>query len=639
MASVFLSYDRDDADKVRAFVRALEEAGHSVWWDLHVRGGAQFGKVIEEALKAADAVVVLWSRNSIESAWVKDEAAVGRDTGRLIPVTIDGTEPPLGFRQFQTIDLSRWTGRRKPTELNALLAAVQTLEPGQSDRSPIPPPQVVPRPAAPRRSWFVIAAGLAVAAAIAGAALLVLFPSWGGKKIATVAVRSVDSNPASDALSRDLLVQLGELRPAMAGSMRLVNSSVNASDRPDFVFQTAALADNGGASLLLADAGDEVLWSKQFDDPKTSAADRRQQIAYTAARVLRCALQESSGEYGRLQSDTRQVFLDACAASAEIGWDTRLLVAPLRKVTQAAPKFRPAWALLLIADSNAVSFAGTNGSGISLSEAARQDSARARSLFPKMAEASIVDLYTMANPSLTQAANLVERAKLQDPDNPAILNEHAIMMMSVGRLSDAIEDAQRAANLDPLSPTLRTALIRTLAYAGQIDPAREELDRAKRLWPGTETVRQAEFSIEFRYGDFQRAVREVGETQGPGYDLYAAARLRPNDTNVARLIDFASKHRDSDHLSWIIQALGEMNRVDRLYDVLQSWPLERDLKQGSYVFFRPWLAKARRDPRFMIVAKRVGLVDYWQQSGKWPDFCGDSQLPYDCKKEAAKLSA
>jgi hypothetical protein len=131
----------------------------------------------------------------------------------------------------------------------------------------------------------------------------------------------------------------------------------------------------------------------------------------------------------------------------------------------------------------------------------------------------------------------------------------------------------------------------------------------------------------------------VGETQGPGYDLYAAARLRPNDTNVGRLIDFASKHRDSDHLSWIIQALGEMNRVDRLYDVLQSWPLERDLKQGSYVFFRPWLAKARRDPRFMIVAKRVGLVDYWQQSGKWPDFCGDSQLPYDCKKEAAKLSA
>src|SRR5919112_122616 len=101
MASVFLSYDRDDADKARPLAQALEKAGHDVWWDLHLRGGAQFSKVIEEALKAADAVVVLWSANVIESAWVRDEAAAGRDTGRLVPVTIDGTLAPLGFRQFQ----------------------------------------------------------------------------------------------------------------------------------------------------------------------------------------------------------------------------------------------------------------------------------------------------------------------------------------------------------------------------------------------------------------------------------------------------------------------------------------------------------------------------------------------------------
>ncbi|MGE5064099.1 MAG: toll/interleukin-1 receptor domain-containing protein, partial [Myxococcales bacterium] len=53
MASVFLSYDRDDGERARHFARALEKAGHEVWWDLHVRGGAQFSKAIEEALKAA----------------------------------------------------------------------------------------------------------------------------------------------------------------------------------------------------------------------------------------------------------------------------------------------------------------------------------------------------------------------------------------------------------------------------------------------------------------------------------------------------------------------------------------------------------------------------------------------------------
>src|SRR5690349_21755038 len=123
MAGVFLSYDRDDVDRARPLAAALEKAGHEVWWDLHVRGGAQFSKVIEEALKAADAVVVLWSKQSVESAWVKDEATAGRDNGRLIPISLDGTAPPLGFRQFQTIDFSKWKGRGKPEELQMLLAA------------------------------------------------------------------------------------------------------------------------------------------------------------------------------------------------------------------------------------------------------------------------------------------------------------------------------------------------------------------------------------------------------------------------------------------------------------------------------------------------------------------------------------
>jgi len=85
MASVFLSYDHDDAKRARPIALQLEKAGHSVWWDLHVRGDAQFSKEIEEALDAAEVVVVLWSRDSVESAWVRDEAAAGRDTGRLVP--------------------------------------------------------------------------------------------------------------------------------------------------------------------------------------------------------------------------------------------------------------------------------------------------------------------------------------------------------------------------------------------------------------------------------------------------------------------------------------------------------------------------------------------------------------------------
>jgi hypothetical protein len=40
----------------------------------------------------------------------------------------------------------------------------------------------------------------------------------------------------------------------------------------------------------------------------------------------------------------------------------------------------------------------------------------------------------------------------------------------------------------------------------------------------------------------------------------------------------------------------------------------------------------------MEVAKRLNLVDYWQKTGKWPDFCLEPDLPYKCQAEAAKLA-
>lgn len=132
MASIFLSYGRDDADKARLIAVAFEKAGHSVWWDRQIGGGSQFAKEIEQALDNADVVVVLWTSFSIESPWVRDEAGSGRDRGRLVPLSLEGTLPPLGFRQFQSIDLGTWRGRGKVPRLQEIFAAIerQAKEPG-----------------------------------------------------------------------------------------------------------------------------------------------------------------------------------------------------------------------------------------------------------------------------------------------------------------------------------------------------------------------------------------------------------------------------------------------------------------------------------------------------------------------------
>ena len=124
MARIFLSYARDDVEAAKELASCIGEAGHEVWWDRHLHGGSRFAAEIDRALKEAEAVVVLWSPTSIDSAWVQDEAAEGRDSGRLVPVALASAKPPLGFRQFQTIDLGAWNGGGRPAAIGDLLEAI-----------------------------------------------------------------------------------------------------------------------------------------------------------------------------------------------------------------------------------------------------------------------------------------------------------------------------------------------------------------------------------------------------------------------------------------------------------------------------------------------------------------------------------
>ncbi len=103
---VFLSYSSKDRDKVRQIVAALEDANLSVWWDREIGAGVMFERKIEEALDNAKCVVVVWSRDSVESDWVRAEAHEGLSRGVLAPLIIDDAKPPLAFRQTHHVKLN-----------------------------------------------------------------------------------------------------------------------------------------------------------------------------------------------------------------------------------------------------------------------------------------------------------------------------------------------------------------------------------------------------------------------------------------------------------------------------------------------------------------------------------------------------
>lgn len=134
--TLFLSYSRQDESHAKRLATALEQAGYAVWWDALIEGGTAYSRSIAEALETADVVIVLWSRHSIESDWVKDEAGYGRERHRLVPLSLDGSQPPLGFRQYQVIDVSHWHGRRKAPEIAAIERAIgSALGNGHAARS------------------------------------------------------------------------------------------------------------------------------------------------------------------------------------------------------------------------------------------------------------------------------------------------------------------------------------------------------------------------------------------------------------------------------------------------------------------------------------------------------------------------
>jgi adenylate cyclase len=108
MADVFVSYARTDKARVAPLVAAIEAQGWSVWWDPEIATGQEFDRQITAELKAAAAVLVVWTPTSVESRWVRGEARDAADRGVLVPVRFEGADLPIDVRAIHTTDLDGW---------------------------------------------------------------------------------------------------------------------------------------------------------------------------------------------------------------------------------------------------------------------------------------------------------------------------------------------------------------------------------------------------------------------------------------------------------------------------------------------------------------------------------------------------
>jgi TIR domain len=102
MADVFLSYKSEDRPSAKVIADALEAEGISVWWDPALHTGQDYQDVIENNLRDAAVVVVLWSPRSVKSRWVRSEATIGDRKGALVPVMVEPCDRPVAFEAERT---------------------------------------------------------------------------------------------------------------------------------------------------------------------------------------------------------------------------------------------------------------------------------------------------------------------------------------------------------------------------------------------------------------------------------------------------------------------------------------------------------------------------------------------------------
>jgi hypothetical protein len=130
----FISYGSEDRALVMKLDAALTARGHSVWWDRDLSAGDTFRAVIDAELAKAEAVVVIWTKTSVEKDWVNAEAADALRRRRLAPVVFANPRDfdiPLVFREQTFLDLSGWEGDAQGVEIDLLDRALNVIEDGR----------------------------------------------------------------------------------------------------------------------------------------------------------------------------------------------------------------------------------------------------------------------------------------------------------------------------------------------------------------------------------------------------------------------------------------------------------------------------------------------------------------------------
>ncbi|QLC22667.1 TIR domain-containing protein [Parasphingopyxis sp. CP4] len=514
MADIFISYARADLPAATSIAALLEDSDHSFWWDQLIDGGERFSDDIETKLDAAKVVIVLWSEHSRKSRWVKDEAETAAQNEKMIPISLDGDPPPLGYRQFQSLDFSGWSGAVPSDHTDKLLDAIeQKIRGSVSEHLSRIPVGMSRRQLL--KSPFAIPVAVGGVAALAGLFVMsrdgegdAVTPASDGPSVAILPFSNLTESDDSAFFARGLHDELLAQMSRLSGLSIIARESVmayEASDKPiaeiaaelgvSHVFkgsvQSAGDQARISVTLSIGDSGDDVWQDSIVTGIDAQNIFRTQQqitsgIVSELGTVLTDAEQQVIEETPTENAEAYRLYLEGrilgrYGDNTEEGFAEAVIL--FDRAIALDPAFANAYA------EKAMSLLSLYWSGAER-ETNLALAVNALDQAVEMAPNSPLTLWAMGSyhywvlGDLDAASDYLRRASEAGPSNSDIWSMAASVSRRQGTFDDSLSAFRRALSLNPLRINIFGDLSYTLGLVGRIEEARGLLDRGLTISPG-----------------------------------------------------------------------------------------------------------------------------------------------------------
>jgi len=400
-------------------------------------------------------------------------------------------------------------------------------------------------------------------------------------------------------------------------------------------------------SAHLVDASSSrTLWSDRYDHGTEDIFAVQDDISGNIAGALDREFSRSATQ--AIDPAVYDIYLRACPHSYAPD-ELRTSVGLLEVVTQRAPQFADAWGRLAYVRAWRSFYQPFADRPASASHVTTE-AARALAIDPQNADAQAAQLFNVpAFGRFLEGEAALDRLR-RAPGSAHGRKYIGWYLRNTGRVRESLEETERIYRLNPLDPMTANTLALARMAAGRVADAvpvyEDLLARVPDMsFPVSSLLRAYAFQQDWAAVDrlLELAARRELREFKDGLP-FIRARRDPTPENIGAwrsALEANVRRTGGVDVAQLVYA-AHLGLLDMAYQLAASTCLgptgtsDDIMGPDGYrtsLLFMSGMPEMRNDPRFAQLCARLGLVEFWMTTDKWPD-CAD-EVPYDFKAACA----